>query len=419
MNKKLMAVAIAGALAAPGFAFAQASSVTISGLFKVGFDNLKYTNETPAVTRLNNSQSRIVDNSSRILFNSVEDLGNGLSAVAQLDVRFSPDQASTIQTSNPIGSGNSWVGIKSNAFGMVRMGRFDLHYGHAPSDLTNRAGALQAATTSLFDYIGQTPIANATRTQNVIKYDSPNWSGFTGSIAYSTNPVGNSEQDMLNTASIVGQQSITPGAAPGFAAIGAPLVAGAANVPGGPNTNRRGYGYNTNPEYTNGPFQIGWSHWFAKPDAPIATTNDQRGDSVYGYWKFGELKIGLGWNRSELKNSNSETMVARRDAWSLPVAYNMGPNSFYAHYTKALKISSDVAVLNNTNTSNTGAQMFAFTYEYNLSKRTALGLTYAQIKNDDNANYNFFTSNSLGSTDATPGFGAKLQLLQATIFHAF
>jgi len=418
MNKKLLAVAVAGALAAPGMAFAQASSVTISGFFKVGFESLKYSDENQTlqtVNRLNNNQLRVVDNSSRIIFNTNEDLGNGMSAIGQLDVRFSPDQASTIQTSNPIGSGNTWVGLKSNTLGMIRLGRFDLHYGKAPSDLTNKAGALQAATTSLFDYIGQSAIANATRTQNVIKYDSPNFSGFTGSLAYSTNPVGNSEQDMLNTTAALGQQSVTPGPIPGTAAIGTALVAGGATTPGGTNTSRKGYGYNANPEYTNGPFQIGYSHWFAKPDAPIATTNDQTGDSVYGYWKFGDLKIGLGWNRSKLENSNSERKVAERDAWSLPVAYTMGPHSFYGHYTEAEHIKSDTIA----NTSNTGAKMFALAYEYSLSKRTSVGLTYAQIKNDDAANYNFFTSNSLGSTDAVPGLGAKLELFQATIFHSF
>ena len=106
MNKKLLAVAVAGALAAPGVALAQASSVTISGFFKVGWENLNYSNAV--ATRLNTSQYRVVDNSSRIIFTSVEDLGNGLSAVGQLDVRFAPDQVSTIQTSNPIGSGNTF-----------------------------------------------------------------------------------------------------------------------------------------------------------------------------------------------------------------------------------------------------------------------------------------------------------------------
>jgi predicted porin len=147
MNKKLMAVAVAGALAAPGLAFAQASSVTISGFFKVGLENINYSNSVS--TRLNSSQNRVVDNSSRIIFNSVEDLGNGLSAIGQLDVRFDPSQASTAPTSNPIGSGNSYVGLRSTSWGTLTTGRWDLHYGKGPSEMTRGAGALEASDCSI------------------------------------------------------------------------------------------------------------------------------------------------------------------------------------------------------------------------------------------------------------------------------
>ena len=43
MNKKLVAVAVAGLFAAPAVALAQ-SSVTISGVLKGGFENLKLNN---------------------------------------------------------------------------------------------------------------------------------------------------------------------------------------------------------------------------------------------------------------------------------------------------------------------------------------------------------------------------------------
>src|SRR5471032_3364991 len=118
MNKKLLAVAVAGALAAPGVALAQASSVTITGVFKVGLENLSYSN-VPSNTRLNNSQMRVVDNSSQIYFQMVEGLGNGLEAIAKLDVRFAPDQNSNDNACLPtkfassIGSGNTWVGLRS------------------------------------------------------------------------------------------------------------------------------------------------------------------------------------------------------------------------------------------------------------------------------------------------------------------
>ena len=180
MNKKLMAVAVAGALAAPGVALAQASSVTISGFFKVGLESMSVSgavpnDANPGIRRLNNSQMRVVDNSSRIIFNSVEDLGNGLAAVGQLDVRFAPDQASTTGA-NQIGSGNTFVGLKSNTWGMLTIGRWDLHYGKQPDDIAAKAGALEATAISLMDFISvqnnSVAIANATRTQNVVKYNS-------------------------------------------------------------------------------------------------------------------------------------------------------------------------------------------------------------------------------------------------------
>ena len=413
MNKKLLAVAVAGALAAPGVALAQASSVTISGFFKVGWENLSYSNAPATTTRLNNNQNRVVDNSSRIIFNSVEDLGNGLAAVGQLDVRFAPDQPSNIQTSNPIGSGNTFVGLKSNSWGMLTMGRWDLHYGKAGDATADKAGALQATAISLFDYINGSPIANTTRTQNVVKYDSPTWGGFNATLAWSANPVGASEQDMLNTAALIGQQSITPGAASGVAAIGAPLTA--ATVPGAPGvTNRKGDGWNFNPNYSNGPFNVGYSYWRAKPDAPTAATNDQRGDSLYGAYKFGGFKVGLAWNRSKLENATTGALAAERDVWSIPLSFTWGPNNVVGHYTVARNNKNAAGTI-----SDSGARMVAIAYVYDLSKRTSLAATLAQIRNDSNASYNFFTSASLGSTDAVTTAGEDARLFQLSIKHAF
>lgn len=411
MNKKLLAVAVAGALAAPGVALAQASSVTISGFFKVGVESLNYSNSTPS--RLNSSQMRVVDNSSRIIFNSVEDLGNGLAAVGQLDIRFAPDQASNIQTSNPIGSGNTFVGLKSNTWGMLTVGRWDLHYGKAGDATADKAGALQATAISLFDYIGAAPIANTTRTQNVLKWDSPNWGGFTGTVAWSANPVGNSDLDMINTPAAGSVFNLSPGAIPGTVALPTAGLT-AAQLPGGPNTHRKGDGWNISPNYSNGPFNIGYSYWKAKPDAPTSTTSDQRGDSVYGAWQFGGFKVGLAWNKSKLENSNTGALAAERTAWSLPLSYTWGPNNIVGHYTRAGNVKNAGGTVDSS-----GAKMVAIAYVYDLSKRTSLAATYARINNDTNANYNFFTSASLGSTDAVPVNGENPRLFQLSIKHAF
>lgn len=397
MNKKLLAVAVAGALAAPGLAMAQASSVTISGIFKVGVESLSYSG-TPSNSRINTSQMRVVDNSSRILFNVTEGLGSGLDAVAQLDVRFAPDQASGAPASNPIGSGNTWVGLKSNTWGRLTLGRHDLHYGSVPDDTAAKAGALEAAAISLFDYVQVVggrgaaavngPIATTSRTQNVVRYDMPNMSGFDATVAWSANPLANTDSDMS--------------------------LAGAGQ--------RKGDGWNIAPKYTNGPFQVGYSYWRAKQDNPGAASLDQRGDSLYGYYKFGDFKIGLGWNKSRLDTAISVgavgagTKVSERTAWSLPMSYVWGPHNIVGHYTRAGNLSSSIA---GAITNQTGANMFAIAYVYDLSKRTTVGLTYSKINNDQNANYNHFTSAALGSNDANPVGGESPRMLQATVRHAF
>jgi predicted porin len=431
MNKKLLAVAVAGALAAPGIAFAQAASVTITGAFKVGLENLSYSG-VPSNTRLNNSQMRVVDNSSLIIFQMVEPLGNGLDAIAKLDVRFAPDQNSNNAAGTPssssasIGSGNTWVGLRSATLGSVTLGRWDLHYNVSPghADTAGSAAALGSDNVALLAFMsnglhGNQAIANATRTQNVVKWDSPTWGGFNAIIAWSANPIGSG---------LVGGSEGDMTIVPGGVAVGTTT-----GVAGLITNSRKGDGWNINPSYTNGPFQVGYSFWKAKADAPTIQLNaagaptaisfDQRGDMVYGYYKFGGFKVGAAWNRSRLDAPfgvagvvDGGAKVALRDAWSVPLSFTFGPNTIMGHYTRANKIKSDVAAVD---TDNTGAKMYQLAYLYEFSKRTSVGLTYSKISNDSNANYNLFTSAALGSQDASVQAVATPILIQSTVRHAF
>jgi predicted porin len=391
MNKKLLAVAVAGALAAPGAAMAQ---VTISGIFKVGVSNISMGG-TVTPGRANDSQLRVDDNSSRILFNVSEDLGGGLSAIGQLDLRFAPDQASSAPTSNPIGSGNTYVGLRSTSWGTISLGRWDLHYGKQPDDLASKAGALMGSSVSLMDYqlngtgaSATAAVANATRTANVIKWDSPNWSGFQVTAAYSTSPLAaSSEGDM--------------GVAPSASGAGMNLLA----------------------QYTGANWQIGASMWDAEAEA-VNTANattatnyinprlEQSSQSVWGYIRFGGFKVGAAVNMAELKTAG--VVTSDRTSYTIPVSFTTGPHNFYAHYTMAGE--DDAAQFSGLKTE---ATMIAVAYVYDLSKRTSVGITYAQIDNDANANYNFFTGTSLGSADAATGRGEDPTLIQLTLRHAF
>jgi predicted porin len=398
MNKKLLAAAVASALAAPGVALAQ---VTMSGVFKVSIDQFKVGNAV-AGARLNDAQMRISDNSSQIHFNLNEDLGGGLAAIAKLDVRFRPDEAGNGSavgtatnsasvavggTSNPIGTGNTWVGLRSNAWGSITLGRHDLHYGYQPNDVPAK-GALMASSVSLMDYVvtssSVTAIANASRTQNAVKWDSPNWGGFTVTAAYSTAPLTGSDGDMTSTTTLT-------------------------SVP-----SRKGSGYNVAGIYNAANWQIGASMWDAKSDAGLANTatvDDQASTSVFGFIRLGGFKVGAGYKMDERKNATTGAKTNDRDATTVNVAYFAGPHTFAGHYTQA---GEDDAVAGDNK-----AKMYAFAYSYDLSKRTAVSLTYAKIDNNAAAAYNFFTNTSLGSADAGVANGEDPQLISLTVRHAF
>jgi predicted porin len=361
-------VAVAGALAAPAAAFAQ-SSVTISGLFKGGFEGSKLGNFTRAG---NNSQSGVVDDSSRLIFNVVEDLGGGLQAIGQYDMRLKLDDLQGAAATNPsnVVSGNTHVGLRSKSWGRIFVGRQDLHYFNRESDLTNR-GSLRADSISLLAYAngGTTAIAGATRTQNVVHYTTPNWGGFTAIVAYSSNATA-TDADQLSAV-------------------------------------RKGRAWNFNPNYQASNFQVGYSFWSSKPDGALA--GEQRGDRLYGSFTWGGFKVGLAWDKARIHTGGGAD-TSKRDAWSLPVSYTWGAHSINAHYTRA----GDDKVIAGDNK----ARMFAISYAYDLSKRTSAALTYARINNAPAAAYNFFTGTSLG-VSAAPAVGEDPRLWAVTLRHQF
>ena len=108
MKKSLLALAVLGAIA--GVAQAQ-SSVVIYGNVDAGL--IKRTDQTMAIgKRANNTLG----------FKGTEDLGNGLKAIFQLEMRYEPDTGIVESNARPLFQGQSRVGLTGN-FGTVRIGR--------------------------------------------------------------------------------------------------------------------------------------------------------------------------------------------------------------------------------------------------------------------------------------------------------
>ena len=186
MNKKLMAVAVAGALAVPALAFAQASTVQVYG--KITYEyGVSSGNGRPNVDYAD------VPGGSAIGFKGEEKLGGGLSAWFQCE--SSADVRGMDQTG--FCTRNSAVGLKG-AFGNVHFGRWD-----TPMKRALNMGTVGATETGLLGMswvaFGGSGGADATASADTIQrqrwkrreaglsyYESPVFSGFQGSTtAYS------------------------------------------------------------------------------------------------------------------------------------------------------------------------------------------------------------------------------------------
>ncbi|WP_338845541.1 porin [Massilia sp. W12] len=107
--KKILFSSLALALAAG--AHAQQSNVTVYGTIDAGF--AKVTDKTTAIAK---------GDSNRLGVRGVEDLGGGLKAVFQMEMRFEPDTGTVESGSRPLFQGQTRVGLQGD-FGQIRIGR--------------------------------------------------------------------------------------------------------------------------------------------------------------------------------------------------------------------------------------------------------------------------------------------------------
>ena len=173
MNKKLIALAVAGATFAPAVMAQTANPVTVYGRIWVMVNSIKASGG-PTTTLP--TRTTVVDESSLIGFRGTEDLGGGLKAFFQLESSAPPDAGG-----GTFGSRNSGVGLQGS-FGSIVLGRWD-----SPFKLS-----------AIFvDPFGQNTIGNQLsiintgdfnrRENNMIQYWTPNINGFSARMMYGAN----------------------------------------------------------------------------------------------------------------------------------------------------------------------------------------------------------------------------------------
>jgi len=183
MKKSLIALAV---LAASGAALAQ-SSVTVYGRVDASVGTIdQNSHNTSGVVTGSDSTSKLFSGGTaglttpRLGFMGKEDLGGGLSATFKLEQRIDID---TGALQDPSFKGESSVGL-AGGFGAFRLGRMTTPFDDARA-LSNKY--------NVFDSNGFTPTAAAfkqgvkdyaSRNNGMIRYDSPSFGGFAGSISH-------------------------------------------------------------------------------------------------------------------------------------------------------------------------------------------------------------------------------------------
>nr|AAC79493.1 outer membrane protein I precursor [Neisseria gonorrhoeae] len=169
MKKSLIALALA---ALPVAAMAD---VTLYGTIKVGVETSRSVDHTGRANRVKTA-TEIADLGSKIGFKGQEDLGNGLKAIWQLE-----QKAYVSGTNEGWGNRQSFIGLKGG-FGKVRVGRLN-------SVLKDTGGFNPWEGKS--GYLSLSNIAEPEARHISVRYDSPEFAGFSGSVQYELNDNSN------------------------------------------------------------------------------------------------------------------------------------------------------------------------------------------------------------------------------------
>jgi predicted porin len=333
MNKKLVAVAVAGVLAAPMAAQAQTANVTLYGRLNMNLEYIDANGNNPSVTRLSS-------NSSRLGVRGTESLGGGLNVIFQLESSISGDAGG-----GTLAARDTFVGLQGS-WGTVRWGNFlapydDMHpiFGNVPTFTTSilATAAIWANNGSFAKNTG----AFDARLGNSLRYDTPNIAGFTGSAQISL--------DSENGATD-------------------PMVLSMAGI------------------YTNGPFQGGIA-FEANKDVRAAGLDDWAMTATVA-WNFGIARVSAHYERLDY---DTPTGSLKRDLWGVGVTAPIGPGTLYASWQHANdgKGGSSTRVGGFTSGSDTGADHYTISYTYPLSKRSIAYVGYTGLDNESRASYNY------------------------------
>jgi len=388
MQKKLLAVAVAGALGAPAVAMAQSSTVQVFGTMYVEYTVRATQGRSAVVPTSDGSKADFLQTpGSEIGFKGEEQLGGGLSAWFQCISSADPRG----QNADGWCTRNSALGLKGG-FGNVFVGNWDTPFKRTISP-TNVGGndtgiwgtAFLLTGNSTTVTVGGSRSTFKRRQNNSINYDSPNFGGFQVMAMFSSS--------QPSTATL----SSSTADKPRVLSLGVQYSAGPLYVSGG---------YEQHREFGS-----------------AGGANKDNGWHVGAAYTFGPVRFGGQYTRQKFEVSS--VAEAKASAWHVGVDWTIaGPHGLRAAYTQAGNMKGTLgAVIPGAVAgpagyrpavgSNTGAKLMQIRYVYTFSKRTEFNAGYVRLNNRDAAQY------TLGGLNSAPLAGENQSAWAVAMRHTF
>jgi predicted porin len=351
MKKKLVAIAVAGLLAAP-LAHAQTANVTIYGRINVDLDFISSADNSSLGKR-----QRVSSNASRIGFRGTESLGGGLNAIFQIESQFQGDGAYALGTSKPglVGSRDTWLGLQGG-WGAVKIGHMLTPYDAIQPIFGNAPNGGPVTILSTAGLWGQWGLANnaggfGQRLENAIRYDSPKIAGLQGMLQYSTKEMASNN----------------------------------------------GWNGSLGLFYDNAGLQVATAYE-TNQGYRVVDLNDHALTLTAAY-KFGAFRPAVVYEYIQYEVPNGKL---KRHMYGASLTADLGPGKLYGAILMADKGkgAEGAKVGNIAQGKDTGAALYEISYTYDLSKRTSAYVGYIYIDNKDRATYTFGMNGHGTSTKA-------------------
>ena len=368
MQKKIIALAIASALTVPALAFAE-GNVTVFGQVNMSYDitdtgdGVDAANSATAVSGI--SVNKVSTNASRFGLKGSEDLGDGLSAIWQIEQAITADEGGTT-----LANRDTFGGLSSKTAGTVRLGIFDDAYKKADRPLDVFGDSIADNRSILGGVAGKSIDSSFVgRQTNIIQYTSPDLNGFKIDVGYANLAENNtnSTQTKLDMITMSGVYNV----APFYAALAYEKREVAGTV--------------------------------------VGTTNDNKA-----------TKLGLGYTQDaftvnfvyeRLDNDQGNAAVNYdHNTYYLAGKYSFGSDAVKAAYTKARKLDG---------VDNSGAKQWSLGYDHSMSKRTSLYAVYTKMDNDNGINYGLGHNGANQNSVTAPGWGTDPTAFSLGMKHSF